>query len=151
MRISSVNSIKNSNHFCAKKTNNEKPVSNPLSQKEKLLKSGLEGLAIIGAAAVGYSILKKQGKNPAKIVKNSFDNVKRFLSDKQQSDPIIQKLNGKRDAEAVKLYKGHAAVKKMNSLHNKLLSGYFDGKPKSVFDALRKNEVKLKREAQVVL
>lgn len=151
MRISAINTVQNQVKFGTQKANDEKSATNPIYKNEKLLQAGLKGLAVVGIATVGYAVLKKQGKSPVKLVKNSFKKAKDFLSEKPQPDPITQKLGGRRDAEAVKLYKGYVAVEKMNSLHNKLLSGYFDGKPQAVFDALRKNEMKLKREARIVL
>ncbi len=151
MKISAIEPSKNNQIFRANKNNSEPCIIESIYQNEKLLKKGLAGLAIIGAAAISYSLIKHSGKNPVQIIKNNVNKVKDFLAEKPKPDPIMQKIGDKRDAEAVKLYKSLVAKKKMDSLHNKLLSGYFDEKPKTVFEALRKNEVKLRREANIVL
>ena len=152
MKISAVETAKNSPSIQFKQSNNnEFCIIDSIYKNEKLLKTGLVGLAVIGAAAVSYSSIKHSGKNPVKIVKNNFKKIKKFIFQDKNSDPIIQKLGGKRDEDTLKLYKALIAKKKMESFHNKLLSGHFDGKPKEVFDSLRKNELKLRREASVVL
>ena len=152
MKISAIQPIKNNQIFRANKNRNSEPcIIDSIYQNEKTIKKGLVGLAVIGAAAVGFNLIRHSGKNPVQIIKNNVNKVKDFLAEKPKPDPIMQKIGDKRDAEAVKLYKSLIAKKKMDSLHKKLLSGYFDEKPKTVFEALRKNEVKLRREASVVL
>ena len=152
MKINTIQPIKNNQIFRANKNKNSEPcIIDSIYQNEKTIKKGLVGLAVIGAAAVGFNLIRHSGKNPVQIIKNNVNKVKDFLAEKPKPDPIMQKIGDKRDAEAVKLYKSLVAKKKMDSLHNKLLSGYFDEKPKTVFEALRKNEVKLRREASVVL
>ena len=151
MKISAIKPVKNDQVFRANKNNSEPCIIESIYQNEKLLKAGLAGLAVIGAAAIGFNLLKSSGKNPVQIIKNNFNKVKDFLSEKPMPDPIMQRIGNKRDVESVKLYKALIAKKKMDSLHNKLLSGYFDGKSKNVFESLRKNEIKLRREASVVL
>ncbi|HIS88225.1 TPA: hypothetical protein IAA87_02200 [Candidatus Avigastranaerophilus faecigallinarum] len=153
MKISAINTVqKNGNFIQSKKQNDKEPcIIDSIYQNEKLLKAGLTGLAIIGSAAIGFNILKSQGKDPIKIVKNTYSKIHNFLSEKPKPDPIIQRIGDKRDAEAVRLYKALIAEKKMNSLHKKLLAGHFDGKSKDVFESLRKNEVKLRRDAIIVL
>lgn len=151
MKISAIEPSKNNQIFRANKNNSEPCIIESIYQNEKLLKKGLAGLAVIGAAAIGFNLLKSSGKNPVQIIKNNFNKVKDFLSEKPMPDPIMQRIGNKRDVESVKLYKALIAKKKMDSLHNKLLSGYFDGKSKNVFESLRKNEIKLRREASVVL
>ena len=152
MKISAIQPIKNNQIFRANKNRNSEPcIIDSIYQNEKAIKKGLVGLAVIGAAAVGYNSIRNSGKSPVKFIKNNFYKVKDFLSEKPKSDPIIKNIGKKRDKEALNLYKGLVAKKKMDSLHNKLLSGHFDGKPKEVFESLRKNEVKLRREANLVL
>ncbi len=152
MKISAIQPIKNNQIFRANKNKNSEPcIIDSIYQNEKAIKKGLVGLAVIGAAAVGFNLIKHSGKNPVQIIKNNANKVKDFLSEKPKPDPIIKNIGKKRDKEALNLYKGLVAKKKMDSLHNKLLSGHFDGKPKEVFESLRKNEVKLRREANLVL
>jgi len=122
-----------------------------LDENQKKILTGLAGLAIIGAASVATVVLKKKNTTPLKLIKKSFSNLAARFSDKPTPDPIIQKLEGKRDAEAVRLYKGYKAQDKLNSLHNKLLSGQFDKKTQHVFACLQKNERQLRREAAVVM
>ena len=152
MKISAIQPIKNNQIFRANKNKNSEPcIIDSIYQNEKAIKKGLVGLAVIGAAAVGFNLIKHSGKNPVQIIKNNANKVKDFLSEKPKPDPIIQRIGDKRDAEAVRLYKALIAEKKMNSLHKKLLAGHFDGKSKDVFESLRKNEVKLRRDAIIVL
>ena len=152
MKISAIQPIKNNQIFRANKNKNSEPcIIDSIYQNEKAIKKGLVGLAVIGAATVGYNSIRNSGKSPVKFIKNNFYKVKDFLSEKPKYDPIIKNIGKKRDKEALNLYKGLVAKKKMDSLHNKLLSGHFDGKPKEVFESLRKNEVKLRREANLVL
>ncbi len=131
------------------KKKNYSIINSDESQKKILI--GLAGLAIIGAATIGTIALKKKNTTPLKLIKKSFSNFAARFSDKPTPDPIIQKLEGRRDAEAVKLYKGYRAQDKMESLHNKLLSGQFNKKPQHVFVCIQKNERKLRREAAVVM
>ena len=152
MKISAIQTIKNNQIFRANKNKNSEPcIIDSIYQNEKLLKAGLTGLAIIGSAAIGFNILKSQGKDPIKIVKNTYGKIHNSLSEKPKPDPIIQRIGKQRDTEAVRLYKALIAEKKMNKIHKKLLAGHFDGKSKDVFESLRKNETKLRREASVVL
>ncbi len=151
MKINAIEPFKSNQIFRANNNNSEPCIIESIYQNEKLLKAGLAGLAVVGAAAIGINVLKSKGKSPLNMIKSTYNNVKDFLSETPRPDPIVKKLGQKRDAEAVKLYKSLIANKKMDSLHNKLLSGYFDGKSKNVFESLRKNEVKLRREAGIVL
>ncbi len=152
MKINAIETVMNIPNFQSKQKNkHEFCIIDSIYKNEKLLKTGLVGLAVIGATAVSYNSIKNSGKSPVKFIKNNIYKIKDFLSEKPKSDPIFKKIGKKRDKEALNLYKGLIAKKKMASLHNKLLSGHFDGKPKEVFESLRKNEVKLRREANLVL
>lgn len=152
MKINSVciTPVLNTVSFKSNLTEPQKVNTLNRDDKTKII-TGLAGLAAIGAAAVSTAVLKKQNTTPAQFIKKGFSNLAEKLCLKSAEDPIIKKLNGKRDAQALKLYKGYKAEEKMNSLHNKLLSGYFDGKPQKVFESLRKNERKLRREAAIVM
>ncbi len=104
----------------------------------------LAGLALIGAASIGSAVLKKKNIKPLNILKEKFHK-------EPVTDPIIKKLNGRRDAEAVKLYKGYKAQEKSASLKRKILNGDFNGKPNEVYEHLIKNEQKLERTARAVM
>lgn len=148
MRISSVNSI-NVNNFGSNllvNTNNFK--EKQFIPNEDRLKFAMLGLAAIGVAAVGITILNKKGINPVQSVKKTVSNIKQTYIESQSEDPVTRLIGHRRDAEALKTYKSYVAKGKMDSLHKKLLSGYFDGKPKKVFESLRKNEQKLRKTVE---
>ncbi len=150
MRIDAVKlNIKNPNFRADNKVNT---VVNPMYNEDSAkLKLGLALLAVIGSASIGYSVVKKHNPNAIKRIKNSFADFKNLIKNKPATDAITKKLNGKRDAQAVKIYKGYRAQGKLTSMHNKLLNGQFDGKPAKVFEHLRKNEQILQQQAKFAL
>ena len=115
------------------------------------LKLGLCALGVLGAAAVGYGVLKKHNINSFSEIKNSLSDVKNIFSNKPPIDKITRKLNGKRDKEAVKIYQNIMAKEKLASLQNKILNGDFDGKSKKVFEHIRNNERLLQQQASLAI
>ena len=120
--------------------------STTVCDEGNIVKLGLIGLAIIGAAATGKAVLKHKGLTPAKLIKDTGSKIYEKFSNKPPVDPAIKALKGKRDAKALELYNSIQAKKKITSLHDKILSGYFDGKPNKVFNYIRRNERALQRQ-----
>ena len=101
MKISAIQPIKNNQIFRANKNRNSEPcIIDSIYRNEKAIKKGLVGLAVIGAAAVGFNLIRHSGKNPVQIIKNNVNKVKDFLAEKPKPDPIMQKIG---DKEMLKL------------------------------------------------
>jgi len=138
MQVGKVSSVNNTINFGAQKASkkNEAPVY--YVQNENVLKFGLIGLGIIGAAAVTTAILKKNNSSlPEKIRELTASLSKKKTQPKE--DIIIQALKGKRDADAVKLYKKYQSEAKIKSFAYKYLAGDFANKPASVHAHMCKN------------
>lgn len=150
MKVNGVNSVKNDTSFMsARKRYNSNPQCS-CKRDDGILATGLVALGILGAATVLNCVAKKNNMSAPQFIKHSFNKAKAYLSDKPEPDFLNVLIKNKRDANAVKSYKGYRAKKKMESLHKRLLSGEFDGKSKEVFNRLRRNEIKLRREASFV-
>ncbi len=122
------------------------PSASTADDEENIIRLGLAGLAIIGAAAIGKSALKYKGLTPAKLIKDTGSKVYKKFSKKPPVDPMIKALRGKRDANALKLYRVLQAEKKIDSLNKKVLSGFFKGKSSEVFNHLGKNARMLQQQ-----
>ena len=151
MKISevSVNPVPDKVGFKSNQKENKNPIKNLDSDEKKIL-TGLAGLAVIGAAAVTTSVLKKKGTSPLKLLGNSLSNLTERFSGKPDKDPLIELLDGKRDKEAVELYKAYRAKEKMKSLQTKMLAGEFNRKPEHVFKNICEAQIKYRREAAIV-
>lgn len=145
MKISAVSPAKNYTHFNnsfpkSKMSKNSTYTYDFIDEKKLIKTTGTLAFATITAAA--FLVMKRNNTTPmkeaAKVVKNINKAIKEF------NDPPIDKiLKGKRDAEAVKKYNQYMAQKKLDSLNKRLLDGEFSNKPQRVFDALKRNEIKL--------
>ena len=144
MRISATMPAKNYTHFNSFKKSNQQNTKSQtyvhMDSKKLAMVSGTLALATITATAI--HIMKKNKTTPLKEAKKIITNLKETIKD--FNDPPIEKLlKGKRDAAAVEKYNQYVAQKKLDSLNRRLLDGEFSNKPQRVFDALRRNEIKL--------
>lgn len=144
-----INRVSINTYPCSFSANKGTAYKPPIVQQNdnKKLKAGLIALGVLGMAAIGYGVVKNTNKCKLKSVKNFIKDVKNLMNNKPVTDSITKQLDGRRGAEAVKIYNGYRAVNKLESMHNKLLNGYFDGKPAVVFEHLRNNERIMQRQA----
>lgn len=148
MRINRVSFNTNNVSFTAK--NNPHKLSSVYPEETKKLQLYMAGLAVIGAAAVGYSIVKKYNPESIKKLKYKITDFKNLLLNKPATDDLTKLVEKKRGQDAVQIYKSYRAEKKLQSFKTKLLNGNFDGKPQEVFNHLRKNEQNLRLQAGLV-
>ncbi len=151
MQVNRVDSVYNVNfskrHSAEKK--NDAPVY--YVKNEDVLKFGLTGLAIIGAASIAKSILKKYNQSPADIIKDTVSNISKKFAAHPKEDPVIRILDGNRDIDAVKMYRKYQSQAKIKSFSDKFLAGEFNDKPGKVLTYMSKNLDKLNRVASRVI
>ncbi len=145
MKINCINNVLTKTNFKSG-TSDKAGFANKNFTKDESdkIKTGLAGLAVIGVAAVCSAALKKNNNKPYAALKENFFK-------KQEVDPILKKLDGKRDSDAVKLYNAMKAQEKSISLKQKMLNGEFNGKPNEVYGYLIKNEQKLERTTRAAM
>ena len=111
---------------------------------------GLAGLAVIGAAAVISTSLKKNNLSPSKIINNTALNIKKKHAKKPPIDPLYVFLDGKRDGEAVRIYNSYTSRQKLHSLEKRFASGEFIGKGDPL-DYIHSNRDRLQRVSKNVI
>ncbi len=146
MQVNKVSSVYNAAFSGQRKASRRNDAPVYYVQNENVLRFGLLGLAIIGASAVTTAILKKNNISPAEILKKSFEKITKNMN-KSKQDPILRVLDGKRDAEAVKIYQKYRSQAKINSFAAKFLAGEYDRKPQDVLSHMSKNIDTLNRMA----
>jgi hypothetical protein len=150
MQVNKVSSVYNTLSFGQRKASRRNDAPVYYVQNENVLKFGLLGLAIIGAAAVSTAILKKNNISPKDLIKKSVEGISKHMAANKQ-DPIIRVLDGKRDANAVRMYQKYTSQAKINSFAAKFLAGEFENKPQDVLSHMRNNIDKLNKVATRVI
>lgn len=114
-----------------------------LSRGEKI--SICAAASAITAMAIGtIAVSTKNHKSPIKLLKNQLNKIRKTHPKK---DPIVKKLKGQRDAQAVENYKKMLAKKKVSSLEHKFLNGEIKNKDTNALNHIVSNKTKLERFA----
>lgn len=114
-----------------------------LSRGEKI--SICAAASAVTAIAIGtIAVSKKCNKNPLEILKNQINKIRKTHPKK---DPIVKKLKGQRDAQAVINYEKLMAKKKISSLEQKFLRGEIKNKNSHQLNYIINNKTKLERLA----
>ncbi|MBQ3641399.1 hypothetical protein II906_05705 [bacterium] len=140
-----INSIKNSSLFPAfqsypktetKKTNNIK--------KDNLLGLGILSFSLASIGMASIYLAKKYNKTPLFVLKEQSAKLQGKLAlNKPKVNPVIKVIGEKRDAEAVKLYQGYLAKKKIASLNYQVTKGDLMKKPTPVINQIISNKKEL--------
>ena len=151
MRINKVNNYHSNfkSNLLEQSTIIEEPVFKGDNKSKKEIILGLTGLAIIGAAAVTTSVLKKRGIHPIEEVQKLSKKINTQIN--QHKDPVQKYIKDQRDGRAVVIYKGIRAQNKINSLEQKYINGEFKGKSTQEMKYIIINRQKLQRAANSVI
>lgn len=115
MKVSAINNVSRCSHFKSA-VQNTNTTTQPQNNNKKNL--ALAALAVLGIAAVGIAISKKN------------INVSNILPKSKR-----------RDAKALERYRYDETTRKMASLNKRFLSGEFDQKPQKVMEQIQQNEL----------
>ncbi len=137
MKICQINNISNRSHF---KSTTPPEKQNKLKIEPRTAKAiSLAALATIGIATVAiYSTKTKSPTKTSKVIKNIKRTKKQPIS-----NPSKQLGTKKRGESALRLYNYQRNQQKMNSLHQRLFNGEFDGKSPRAMEKIRRNEIRL--------
>lgn len=134
VKVSSVNNISSRSHFQAK----TKTTTNPVTQKETSFeKSGaLIALGVLGVASIAlYALNSKSAETIKKAVKPTVKKVKTNFSKKVPSK--------RRGQEAFRQYQYELNLRKLESLHTRILNNEFDGKTRLAMEQIQRNHIQL--------
>ena len=134
VKISSLNSISSRSHFQA--TN--KKTTNPVTQTERTSEKigALIALGILGIASVAlYALNTKNPEAVKKAAKPAAQKVKTNFAKKVPSK--------KRGLEAVRQYQYELNLRKLESLHERILNNEFNGKNHQAMERIQRNHIQL--------
>lgn len=133
MKISAINNIVKSSRFQAtKKTTNAIKKENQQNNAKPL---GLMILGGIGVASIALYALKQKQPN---VVKN--------IQNKTKTNIIRKVPSKKRGAQAVRQYQYEINMRKMESLHARLLTDEFKTKTPEAMQKIQRNAINLAKE-----
>ncbi len=143
MKISVVNNIFKRSQLkatkAARKTTNKATNSIQNSAQEKNIPNiGLIALGGIGIASVALYALNKNNPNIAKNIKQQVTKIKPSSAGKVPSK--------KRGAQAVRQYQYELNMRKMESLHARLLTDEFRDKTPEAMQRIQRNAINLAKE-----
>ena len=134
MKISSLNSISNRSHFQATNKKTTNPVTQTERNSEK--KGALIALGILGVATVAlYALNTKDTNAIKKAVKPTSQKVKTNIAKKVPTK--------RRGQEAVRQYQYELNLRKLESLHTRILNNEFDGKNHQAMERIQRNHIQL--------
>ena len=101
-------------------------------------------------ATVTNAIMKKNNHSIPELLGKLVGNISKKMASNKQ-DPLLRVLDGKRDANAVKIYKKYQSQAKIKSFAEKFLAGEYNNKPSNVYDYMCKNMEVLSRTVSRVI
>ena len=134
MKISSVNNVSNRSHFQAKAKTTTNPVTQAETNCEK--KGALIALGILGIASLAlYALNTKNAGTIKKATRPAAQKVKTNFSKRVPSK--------KRGQEAFRQYQYELNLRKLESLHTRILNNEFDGKSRLAMEQIQRNHIQL--------
>ena len=137
VKVSSVNNISSRSHFQATATATA-TTTNPVTQKEANFEKSraLIALGVLGVASIAlYALNSKSAETIKKAVKPTVKKVKTNFSKKVPSK--------RRGQEALRQYQYELNLRKLESLHTRILNNEFDGKTRLAMEQIQRNHIQL--------
>lgn len=136
MKISAVNNLVKRSHFQA-----TKKVTNSIKKETQQRDNKSLGLIILGGIGVASVALYALSQKKPNVVKNVQDTVAKTKTNIKRKVP-----SKKRGAQAVRQYQYEMNMRKMESLHARLLTDEFKTKTPEVMQKIQRNAINLAKE-----